>query len=189
MTGALGFDPRMVLARIQGDASRPDEAGFSRLAGLAALPPSNSHSVASPAAGAEAPAPHDGRPEQEAALDPVETAGLARELAAAAATVAEVLRTAPPAEDAEAMAEYYASEPPERPYVPGDTDRLRDGLWAGARERVLHKEGRIRAAEAQPLFERQGRIPRLQPGPPPPPRRERPEGEDAPAAGGEFRRG
>jgi hypothetical protein len=145
--------------------------------------------VASPGARAEAPAPHDGWPEQEAALDPVETAELARELAAAAETVAELLRTAPPAENAEAMAEYYASEPTERPYVPGDTDRLRDGLWASAQGRVLHKEGRMRAAEAQPLFNGRGEFRGYSPGRRPIPRQERPEGEDAPAAGGEFRRG
>jgi hypothetical protein len=40
-----------------------------------------------------------------------EVEALARELAAAAATVAEVLRAAPPAEDLAAMQEYYASAP------------------------------------------------------------------------------
>jgi len=140
MTGALGFDPRAALARIQGDLPRPDVAGFSRLASLAAPTPSNSHSVASPGVGAEAPAPHDGWPEREAAPEPAE-AELARELAAAAETVAEVLRTAPPAEDLAEMRAHYADPPTDRPYVPGDPDPLRDGLLLGALMRLPAWEG------------------------------------------------
>jgi hypothetical protein len=87
-----------------------------------------------------------------------EAEALARELAAAAETVAEVLRTAPPDEDAEAMVEYYESEPTERPYVPGDTDRLRDGLWASAQGRVLHKERRMRGAAARHVSSVRGKI-------------------------------
>jgi hypothetical protein len=83
-------------------------------------------------------AAREGRPARKAtptaapAPDPTEAEALARALAAAAETVAEVLRTAPPAEDAEAMAEYYAAPPSDQPYVPGDPDPLRDGLLAGA---------------------------------------------------------
>jgi hypothetical protein len=75
------------------------------------------------------------------ALDPAEVEALASALAEAAQTVAEVLRSAPPAEDAEAMVEYYASEPTDRPYVPGDPDPLRDGLLRSALMRPPSWEG------------------------------------------------
>jgi hypothetical protein len=126
------------------------------------------------------------------ALDPAEVEALASALAEAAQTVAEVLRSAPPAEDAEAMAEHYASEPTADPYQPGDRDDLRDGLWAGARGRGSFPAGGcMRAAKARHLSSARAEFRGYTPARRPIPPGEGGEGEGGPAGDGpeaEFRR-
>jgi hypothetical protein len=86
------------------------------------------------------------------------------------------------------MAEYYAAEPSDRPYVPGDPDPLRDGLLAGARGWVLSVADRMRAAKAQRFASGRGEKWSYTPARRHIPPEERLEGEVCQAAGSEFRR-
>jgi hypothetical protein len=95
-----------------------------------------------------------GKPEAAAAAE------LARELLRLAEAGAAALAEPDPDLDAEriVMAEYYVAEPSDRPYVPGDPDRLRDGLLAGARGWVLSGGGGMRGARAPDLASVRGRF-------------------------------
>jgi hypothetical protein len=85
------------------------------------------------------PGPVEVEAEATPAPEAADAAELAARLLRLAAAGAAALAADDPGLDAEraVMAEYYAAEPSDRPYVPGDPDPLRDGLLAGARARGL----------------------------------------------------
>jgi hypothetical protein len=133
------------------------------------------------AAGKEAPEPADA------------TEALAARLLRLAIAGAEALAEPDPALDEEraVMAAHYAAEPSDRPYAPGDPDRLRDGLLAGARGWVLSGGGGMRAAGAPDLASGRTEFRGYRPARRLIPPSERVEGGTGPAAAdteGEFRR-